>query len=134
MTAQADADVREAIDTMVRRLVETRDVTDTLTSLTAGAVDSIPPVHFASISHRIVGAPIETLAPTHPLAVAIDELQYELSEGPCYDVVASVRVALSNDLAIKPCWPKFGPRAAALGVKSQLALVLVAEAQQRAAL
>ncbi len=134
MTAQANTDVREAIDTMVRRLVETRDVNETLTSLTAAAVDSIPSVHFASVSHRTVGNPIETLAPTHPLAVAVDELQYDLSEGPCYAVVANERVALSNDLSSEQRWPEFGPRAAALGVGSQLALVLVAEARQRAAL
>jgi hypothetical protein len=134
VTAQQNIDVRDAIDRMVRRLVETRDVNETLTALTAAAVDSIPPVHFASVSYRTVGKPIETLAPTDPLAVAIDELQYDLSEGPCYAVVAAERVALSNDLSKEERWPEFGPRAAALGVGSQLALVLVAEARQRAAL
>lgn len=119
---------------MVRRLVETRDVDETLTALTSAAVESIPPVHFASVSYRTVGNPIETLAPTHPLAVAIDELQYDLSEGPCYEVVAAERVALSNDLSREERWPEYGPQAAALGVGSQLALVLVAEARQRAAL
>ena len=134
MTAQENNDVREAIDRMVRRLVETRDVDETLTSLTAAAVESIPPVHFASVSsphrrqaHRDAGTDAS-------LAVAIDELQYDLSEGPCYEVVAAERVALSNDLSREERWPEYGPQAAALGVGSQLALVLVAEARQRAAL
>lgn len=133
MTAQENTAVRDAIDEMVRRVVETRDVDESLTLLTASAVDSIPPVHYASISHRVDGKPIETLAPTHPLAVAVDELQYELAEGPCFDVALDDTIALSNDLASEARWPRFGPRAAELGIGSQLAMVLLAEKRERAA-
>ena len=68
------------------------------------------------------------------MAVTLDELQYELSEGPCYQVVVDETVAVSNDLSVEPRWPQFGSRAAALGVGSQLAMILVAESRQRVAL
>jgi len=98
------------------------------------AADSVPGVDFASVSLNRHGAPIETLAPTDPLAVAMDEFQYEFGEGPCYEVATSEQVVLANDLSREPPWPRFGPQAVALGVHAQLALVLLAERTQRAAL
>ena len=126
--------VSEAINVIVRHVQQTHDVDETLGFLTAAAVDTIPGVQLASISRRVNARPIETLAPTHPLAVAIDELQYDLGEGPCFEVAVEKRVALSNDLAREARWPRFGPRAAAFGVHAQLALVLISEEQERASL
>lgn len=128
------ANVRTAIDQLVEQVEETRDVDETLTLLTAMAVDSVPGVDFASVSLRRQAEPIETLAPTDPLAVAMDEFQYEFREGPCFEVATSEVVVLANDLASDQRWPTYGPQAVAVGVHSQLALVLLADRKQRAAL
>ena len=124
----------EAIHEMVRHVMQTQDVDETLGLLTAAAVDTIPGVHLASISHRLNGKPIQTLAPTHPLAVAIDELQYDLEEGPCFDVAMEERVALSNDLAHEARWPRFGPAGCRSRIHAQLAVVLISGKQERASL
>src|SRR3954470_5746390 len=95
-------DVRAAIDQLVQRAEETHDVDETLNLLTKMAADSVPGVDFASVSLNRHGAPIETLAPTDPLAVAMDEFQYEFGEGPCYEVATSEQVVLANDLSREP--------------------------------
>ena len=54
VTEQPNTDVRAAIDVMVQQLVETRDVDQALSVLTAGAVGAIPHVDFASVSRHVV--------------------------------------------------------------------------------
>lgn len=118
---------------MVNRALETRDVEETLSLLTRSVIDSVPGVQFASITRRS-GRMIETLAPTDPLACSLDELQYELEEGPCFDAATDQRVTFSNDLQHEPMWRRYGPRAAALGVNSQMAMALLWEGNDRVAL
>ena len=66
----------------------------------------------------------ETPAATGLLAAQCDALQYELGEGPCLGVIDDSTVNVSHDLSADQRWPKFGPRAAELGVHSALAVSL----------
>ena len=65
---------------------------------------------------------LETIASTDPIAVTVDEMQYRLREGPCYDTVTADTITYSNDLGDDPHWPRYGPQAAELGLNSQLAV------------
>jgi hypothetical protein len=65
---------------------------------------------------------METKAATHPVVREVDALQYELTEGPCIDAVRSGWPARSDDLRSDSRWPKYGPRAAELGVLSQMGM------------
>ncbi len=103
-------------------------------TLTHAVLDTIPGVHYSSISLGDNGGELETLAPTHSLAATVDELQYKLHEGPCFDVVAGQRMVVSNDLAADTRWPTFAPRAAEFGLGAQMAVVLVDEPRRRASL
>lgn len=67
---------------------------------------------------------IETPATTGELAGTLDTLQDELDEGPCPQAVRDGRSIAVADLATDPRWPRFGPRAAALGARSLLAVRL----------
>jgi hypothetical protein len=126
--------IRDAIENLALQLREGQHVNQTLELLTHTAVDTIEGVDYASLSLRRGNGPVETLAPTHPVAVVIDELQYELQEGPCYEVVTDKPFVMTNSLAHDSRWPAFAPRAADLGIGSQLALVLIAEPDTRASL
>jgi hypothetical protein len=77
---------------------------------------------------------IETLAPTDPVAAETDQMQYDLGEGPCLDAVLSEPVVQVDDLATDERWPQFGPKAAALGLRSQLAFQFRATPHVRGAL
>ena len=72
--------VREAVASLARRARE-QDLDDILETITHTAVDVIDGVDYCSVSLPRGQGPVETVAPTHPIAVAADELQYELQVG-----------------------------------------------------
>jgi hypothetical protein len=51
----------------------------------------------------------ETLSASDPQAARIDELQFDLGEGPCWDAMATARPVLAPDLRAHPSasWPAF---------------------------
>jgi hypothetical protein len=107
---------------------------DSLELITSSAAATIPGITRASISLTSGDGTIETLAPTDPLAAAADQLQYELGEGPCLHAVLSEPVVQVDDLATDERWPQYGPKAAALGMSSQLSFQFRAAPRVRGAL
>ncbi|MDX6298361.1 MAG: hypothetical protein QOI51_2218 [Nocardioidaceae bacterium] len=101
------------------------DLPETLDRITAAAREIVPGVDQASISIRHPDGRLQTVAPTDLVVVDADEVQHELKEGPCYDVVTGDVLTYSRDLAEDERWPNYGPKAAALGLGSQLALRLL---------
>lgn len=79
---------------------------------------------YGSITLIRRGGQLETVAPTDPLTVEIDRLQYELNEGICRDATWDGSTLQSRDIAADPRWPRWGPKAAALGVASMMAAEL----------
>ena len=127
--------VRLAVKDLARHLHQSRDVDEILTALTQSALEAIQGVDYVSISVRERDGQLTTLAPTDPLAVEIDELQYALHEGPCYEAaIEGERVLVATDLAHDQRWPAFGPRAAALGIGAQMGLGLMTAGSTRSAL
>lgn len=78
----------------------------------------------AGVSLRRSRDRIETPATTGELARSLDALQDELDEGPYPQTVRAGRSVAVADLATDPRWPRFGPRAAALGARSLMAVRL----------
>jgi hypothetical protein len=114
------------------------DATDAqLSLLTRAAVASFDVVDFASIT-IVRDGEIATLAPTDDVALKLDVIQYELQEGPCYEVAtgtsAEASIITTADVARDPRWPRFGPRAASLGIAAHLAHRLHDGGDDRAAL
>src|SRR6478735_7193577 len=70
---------------------------------------------------------LETRAATHQLVHQVDALQYEFRQGPCVDAVGGQWQARSDDLSIDSRWPVYGPRAADLGIVSQMGIELFDE-------
>ena len=68
---------------------------------------SLLPVSGASISTfgPLLGA--ETISATDVLAGRIDELQFDLGEGPCWDALTSRRPVIEPDVASTVSWPAF---------------------------
>ena len=97
-----------------------------LETIATSAAANIPGVDIASITVHDADNRLQTLAATDPLAQKLDALQYELREGPCYAAVTDERFVLVNDLAgATPAYPRYGPRAAELGIQAQTAIQLV---------
>jgi GAF domain-containing protein len=96
-----------------------------LKALAVSAASNIPGVDFASITVASADHTLHTAAATDPLAEQTDAIQYELREGPCYAAVTDERLVLVNDVATSHEFPRYGPRAADLGVRSQAAIQLI---------
>ncbi|MGZ0148190.1 GAF and ANTAR domain-containing protein [Kribbella sp. WER1] len=107
---------------------------ESLQLITANAIATIPGITRASISVTGSDHTIETLAPTDPIAGEADKLQYDLGEGPCLDATLAEPVVQVDDLATDGRWPQYGPKAAALGLRSQLAFQFQAPPRVRGAL
>jgi hypothetical protein len=101
-----------------------------LRDLTQSAVANIPRVDFASISVRHKDQSLQTVAATDPVAKALDAVQYQLREGPCYAAVTGTRLVLVNDVTTTTDFPRFGASAAELGVGSQLAIQILHDGER----
>jgi GAF domain-containing protein len=88
------------------------------------AVEVVPSCDHAGITLRRRRHSAGSVASTSELAASCDELQHELEEGPCLQAVWDDDSYLAEDLARDQRWPRWGPRAAALGVGSVLAIRL----------
>jgi len=110
------------------------ELDETLRLIVDSAVDTIPGVDEASVSVTTRDGRIDTIAPTDPLVLRADELQYSLGEGPCLQAALEEPVLHSVDLSTDDRWPRYGPAAVELGFGSQLAFQFRAEPHVRGAL
>jgi len=113
-----------AMAAMADSLTEVGDIDQALGRIVVAAVQTVPGADHASITVRHDDATLETKAGTGTLVYELDELQYELREGPCYDAVTADYVSRSSDLSHDTQWPRFGPKAAQTGVLSQMGIRL----------
>jgi len=68
-----------------------------------------------------------TVACSDPLTARVDEMQYELGDGPCLHAMRDGRMVRIEDTAEKSHWPEFEAQAASHGIRSCLALPLNAD-------
>jgi GAF domain-containing protein len=66
----------------------------------------------------------ETAAFTGPLAIELDERQYEVERGPCLDAAASGQRIWVTDMRSETRWPQFAASASARGVRTSLSIPL----------
>jgi GAF domain-containing protein len=89
------------------------------------AARNIPGADFVSITVHQADHSMRTAASTDPLATQADTFQYELREGPCYAAVTGERFVLVNELATAVQFPRYAPKALALGIGAQAAVQLL---------
>ncbi|GAA1520590.1 GAF and ANTAR domain-containing protein [Kribbella lupini] len=123
------------MNTVAETLTYPIKLDEALEQITQGAADTVPGIDHASITLTTRHGQIETLAPTDQVAVLLDELQYDLREGPCLDAALRDPWVQVDDLAADDRWPGYGARAAdEFGIRSQLAFQFRAEPHARGAL
>ena len=115
-----DAQMRAVADA----LAQPGNLAQALDRIVHAASETIPGADYASITVRRSDGCLETVAATAQLVVEADKLQYSLREGPCYQAVTVDETSYARDLATDPDWPNFGPRAADMGLLSQMGVRL----------
>jgi transcriptional regulator with GAF, ATPase, and Fis domain len=109
----------ETLGGIARTLQAEPDVDATLRAIVKAALDYVTGAEHAGISlteHRR----IHTVAPTSGIVETIDQLQYDLREGPCIDAIAEHQTYRVGDVGKQARWPAFGPAAAEHGIRSML--------------
>jgi len=123
------------MENLAAELVDVHDVDDTLDGVLKLAV-WIAPCDVASVSLRHgEGKKVETTAASDPVAQRAHELQQELGEGPCLDVVWDEEgVNVVPDVGDTKRWPRWSAHAAELGLSSLIAVRLFTREQTIGAL
>ena len=103
------------------------DVDEMLHLICVAAVDTVGGADFAGILLADRHGKIQTPAATHRIVYEADLLQSDLDEGPCLDAVRGRWQTRSDDLSTDARWPRYGPRAAELGILSQMGIELFDE-------
>ncbi len=120
-----DEDEWAALSTAVRAMGAAGDVTTTLESAVAGALHVVKHAEHAGISLVHADRRVETPAATDAVARRGDELQYELSEGPCLQSIREQETVLSRDLLDEQRWPRWSRQVGEeLGIRSMLCFQL----------
>lgn len=95
------------------------DLDGALSGITAAAVEVMPSVAYASITVKHEDGRLETVAPTDDLILDLDEAQYTLREGPCYDAATDSVHVTSPKLAFDERFPRYAEVAVAAGIRAQ---------------
>lgn len=99
------------------------DLDATLRQITGAAVELIPQVACASITVRHADR-LETVASTDELLLPLDETQYALQEGPCYEAATDHLRVIAPDLEHDPRFPRYAAVALRAGIRAQAAFRL----------
>ena len=114
-------------------LLAAKKTEERLLQLTRAVIETVDGVDYASISFADHEG-IRTLAATDDLVNKLDATQYELREGPCYEAATQTGVVMTTDVGRDDRWPRFGPRAASLGIAAHVAHRILNTGDERAAL
>jgi hypothetical protein len=104
---------------IARTLFVEKTVAGTLQRIVDFAQATVGGCDAASIS-LLTGKAIATPVFSDPVALEIDAFQYKFDEGPCLDAIRNDPFHYSPDLTTDNRWPKFGPSAVSLGMRSLL--------------
>jgi GAF domain-containing protein len=99
------------------------DLQDVLARIAELARQTLPAAADASVT-LVEPDRAYTVAFTGPLALNLDETQYENDCGPCLEVAQSSGTVAIADMAAETRWPRFARQALADGVRSSLSVAL----------
>lgn len=97
-----------------------------LTRIAEYAVRAVPGADGAGLTLLEHDRP-DTIVASDDFVREVDAIQYGIGEGPCISAAAQARTVICGSLSTDGQWPRFGPRAARLGVHSALSLPLIAD-------
>jgi GAF domain-containing protein len=127
--SEATADLKELQDA----LLGTESVEQFLHEMALLAAGLVSGGLSCGMTMQSSGRPV-TLACSDPVAAQVDEVQYELDDGPCLHAMRHAQMVRIKDTSEKARWPEFEAQAEAHGIRSCLALPLNADGKPVGAL
>lgn len=108
---------------LIQDLAAQPDTAHTLQSVVDLAVATVAACDWAGVTVRR-GKTLATPASTGAVVNEVDQLQYDLVEGPCIDAVWADDTYRIDDMATESRWPVWAPGAHRLGIGSSLSVRL----------
>src|SRR4051794_8033550 len=91
------SEIAQMYDDLGRELVRQPKPENVFTAVTRTAIERVPGAEHAGIT-RVTDTRTETVAPTSELVKLVDQIQYDLRNGPCVDAVLKEQVFQADDL------------------------------------
>ncbi|MGU3437502.1 GAF and ANTAR domain-containing protein [Actinomycetes bacterium M1A6_2h] len=117
----------QALAEATRTFFKPTSVDETLAEVTRSATALIDGATAADVLVVAGRRSFESHAATSELVARLDSLQEELQEGPCVDAARRDVFVRCDDFSTDTRWPRFGPRAVEIGVRSGLSFQLYTE-------
>jgi GAF domain-containing protein len=131
----AAEDLSERIAAAARDMEGELDPSATMEIAVRRARELVPGAQEAGISLVDRDGRVESPAVTSDVVARIDELQYEVNEGPCLDAIREHEVVQSADVGADDRWPQWGPAAAEeTGLRSMMCFRLFTHSDKYGAL
>jgi len=121
------------VDRLGRLPVAEHSLSSVLNQVSAVAAEVLPAEPITSVTVVGGGRPA-TVAASGPLARTLDDVQYQLGEGPCLSAATTGRRSELLDTRNPAGWAEFAARAAAAGCRSVLSFPLPGRERTPAAL
>lgn len=109
-------------------ILEESEESLTVQRIVERAVEVLPGCDLGGISLRR-GRQAETPASTDPAAQEVDDLQYELGEGPCLDAIWVDDLYVIEDVSQESRWPRWCRETTERGIQSVLSVRLATTAE-----
>lgn len=97
---------------------------ETLDAITRAAQETVPGFEHVGISITHSNGRIETRSGTGQLVWEVDESQFRLHQGPCYDAIRHGGVTIMQDVRTETRWPQYVAEVSELGLRAQMGLQL----------
>jgi GAF domain-containing protein len=133
MMHERGTDAADNLTELQKALLGTQTLEQFLQELATVAARLVNDGMSCGMTMRSNGRPA-TVACSDPLASEIDEVQYRLDNGPCLHAMRSGDRVTIEDTGAREQWPRFEAAAQARGIRSCLALPLVADGKPVGAL
>ncbi|TWD84122.1 GAF domain-containing protein [Kribbella amoyensis] len=119
---------------LARESQDAPDLEASLRDIVTGAVELVPGVEEGAVAEVIRPDRIRERAASGYLPALVDHVMVDVGEGPCLDAVWQHKTVRVTDMSRESRWPRFAPRAAALGAASMLSFQLFVTGDSMAAL
>lgn len=121
------SDVASAMAGAAQAINTPGSLDDTLDAIVRAAQETVPGFEHVGISITHGSGEIETRAGTGQLVWEVDDRQYKLRQGPCYDAIRHGGVTIMDDVRTETRWPEYVAEVDKLGLRAQMGLQLYTE-------
>jgi GAF domain-containing protein len=118
----AVSDFAQSIAEAARTLHQPRSLDETLQTIVEVACNSVPGFDQVGIATMKSEGKVETRAFTDALVPRLDQIQYDLRQGPCSAALQGDDPISVSSLRHEQRWPEYVPEARAAGIRSQMAV------------